>query len=143
MKNDRRILYALVILIAIVIVLTVVLYINFSKYTFSEEIIKDFSKQRGYSIVKVSNSSNDFFREEFFVVSDSEIILDTKIIEKWNDIGAFNKRYNGLNNLSLLIYNVEKTDDSITYNTTINNGKNIAEIISIKEKSSDNTIVRF
>lgn len=143
MKNDRRILYALVILIAIVIVLTVVLYINFNKHTFSEEIIKDFSKQKGYNIVKVSKSNSDFFREEFFIFSENGMILDTRIIEKWNDIETFNDRYNSLSNLSLLIYNTEKSVDSIIYNTTINNGKNIEEIIAIKEKDNGNTIIRY
>lgn len=142
MENDRKILYTLVILIALVSVLSVVLYINFNKNTFSEENTNDFSKQMGYSVVKVINKNDEFLREEFFIVSESGMLLDTRIIETWSDVAAFNQKYANFTTFPL-IYNTQKNFDSIAYNTTISNGKNINEIISIKEKDVNNEIIKY
>ncbi|MDD3303376.1 MAG: hypothetical protein PHP54_00465 [Clostridia bacterium] len=147
MKKDKNLLIFLTILIFLIILFSALFYYQWKNVQYSEVTVQDFSKQYGYHVFQITSKENGIL-SEYFAITTKEgaardtIVLDTRIIESGYSGEKSSERYELLNNFHGIVYNVTKTEGTISYNTSVNNGKSVYELINARKNYCKDVVVK-
>lgn len=142
MIRERRLLIILISLIILAIILGGIFYLDWKSIRATEEIIKDFDKERGYKVFQLSADNDGILTETFFITTKDDIVLDARIIETGYSKEELEYKYIDISGFLIMVYNVEKGEDYLVYNDNIYNSMSVHDIIKEYKKDNSNLIVR-
>lgn len=142
MIRERRLLIILINLIILAIILGGIFYLDWKSIRATEEIIKDFDKERGYKVFQLSADNDGILTETFFITTKDDIVLDARIIETGYSKEELEYKYIDISGFLIMVYNVEKGEDYLVYNDNIYNSMSVHDIIKEYKKDNSNLIVR-
>lgn len=92
-------------------------------------LIKENTIERYYEIAQISATQNDLSHEILIIYNKDSKVIDTRVTIRGTSSDKLDSKYNEIEHDNS-IYNVEKDLDYIKYNTSINNGELIEEILN-------------
>lgn len=129
MKKKVLILINIILAIIAAIELCLVILILVNNTPTGKGLTTENTIKRNYEISQISAKQNDLSYEILVISNIDDKVIDTRVTLKSDNGDILNSKYNEIIN-ETSIYNVSKALDCIKYNTTINNGKEISEVLN-------------
>lgn len=129
MKKKVLILVNIILAIIAAIELCLVIIILVNNTPTGKGLTTENTIKRNYEISQISAKQNDLSYEILVISNIDDKVIDTRVTLKSDNGDILNSKYNEIIN-ETSIYNVSKALDCIKYNTTINNGKEISEVLN-------------
>lgn len=129
MKKKVLILINIILAIIAAIELCLVILILVNNTPTGKGLTTENTIKRNYEISQISAKQNDLSYEILVISNIDDKVIDTRVTLKSDNGDTLNSKYNEIIN-ETSIYNVSKDLDCIKYNTTINNGKEISEVLN-------------
>lgn len=129
MKKKVLILVNVILAIIAAIELCLVIIILVNNIPTGKGLTIENTIKRNYEISQISAKQNELSYEILVISNIDDKVIDTRVTLKSDDGDILNSKYNEIIN-ETSIYNVSKALDCIKYNTTINNGKEISEVLN-------------
>lgn len=129
MKKKVLILVNVILAIIAAIELCLVIIILVNNTPTGKGLTTENTIKRNYEISQISAKQNELSYEILVISNIDDKVIDTRVTLKSDNGDILNSKYNEIIN-ETSIYNVSKALDCIKYNTTINNGKEISEVLN-------------
>lgn len=135
---EKRKLLFIVIIVLCILLISVLGYFTFQWFMTSpvNPMSDEMKVKKNYEIVYVYFNNKNIIEEYYMIINNDKTIVDTRIIESGYVDSQIEERYTSIKNISIFNSNIEKTNESISYNSSINNGKPVDEIVTIYKNNS-------
>lgn len=129
MKKKILILLNIVLVIAVGVELCIFVIISINNSPTENRLTKENRIERYYEVAQILATQDDLAHEILVIYNKDGKVIDTRIMIKGNNSDMLDFKYNEIRSDDS-IYNIEKNLDYIKYNTSINNGNLIEEVLN-------------
>lgn len=137
MKKKRIILICFIVLLSILVVMEAILFFRWLYYKPSAQnkAIRETYIERYYKVIKIEAKEGELNNIYTIITTKDDRIIDTRIVKEGYTDNNIENAYSDLLEMGTIIYNIEKINDVIKYNSSLDNGKMINDVLKKYQNS--------